>query len=207
VAAIASKTAGVMAMRIMGQSVTLSVPAGEAARSPRPTLPAVRRAARGEALDEGVLLGKMPGGRPPRGGPCGPPWASGRPSLYGAACGGGLPQRSLSPTWSHEADRPTRVHSVPARGDRRQTGGRWRVSHAARAQDLPRLSDCVGRPAKHAPLPRVQAHGRPRLEGLVSDDCTSGFEVVASLGRRRTSTVNEGIPRLNVVLATARRLG
>ena len=27
---------------------------------------------------------------------------------------------------------------------------------------------------------------------LVSDDCASGFEVVASLGRRRTSTVNEG---------------
>ena len=36
--------------------------------------------------------------------------------------------------------------------------------------------------------------------GLVSDDCTSGFEVVASLGRRRTSTVNEGIARLTIVL-------
>jgi hypothetical protein len=34
---------------------------------------------------------------------------------------------------------------------------------------------------------------------------TSGFEVVASLGRRRTSTVNEGTARLNVVLDTADR--
>jgi hypothetical protein len=31
----------------------------------------------------------------------------------------------------------------------------------------------------------------------------SGFEVVASLGRRRTSTVNEGTARLNVVLASS----
>ena len=41
------------------------------------------------------------------------------------------------------------------------------------------------------------------FEGWVSDDCAFWFEVVASLGRRRTSTVNEGTARLNVVLATA----
>ena len=40
--------------------------------------------------------------------------------------------------------------------------------------------------------------------GLVSDDCGSGFDV-ASLGRRRTSTVNEGAARLNLVLDTAHR--
>jgi len=40
---------------------------------------------------------------------------------------------------------------------------------------------------------------------LVSDDCASGLNVVASLGRRRTSTVNEGTARLNDVLATAHR--
>lgn len=41
--------------------------------------------------------------------------------------------------------------------------------------------------------------------GLVSDNCASGLAVVASLGRRRTSTVNEGTARLNVVLPTAHR--
>jgi hypothetical protein len=39
------------------------------------------------------------------------------------------------------------------------------------------------------------------FEGWVSDDCAFWFEVVASLGRRRTSTVNDGTARLNVVLA------
>jgi hypothetical protein len=38
---------------------------------------------------------------------------------------------------------------------------------------------------------------------LVSEDCTFGLEVVASLDRRRTSTVNDGTARLNVVLDTA----
>src|SRR5271166_6857075 len=41
------------------------------------------------------------------------------------------------------------------------------------------------------------------LRGLVSDDRTFGLEVVASLDRRRTSTVNDGTARLNVVLDTA----
>jgi hypothetical protein len=49
---------------------------------------------------------------------------------------------------------------------------------------------------------RSDARSNPAGADLVSDDCTSGFEVVASLGRRRTSTVNEGIARLNIVLAT-----
>jgi len=38
--------------------------------------------------------------------------------------------------------------------------------------------------------------------GLVSSDRTFGLEVAASLGRRRTSTVNDGTVRLNVVLDT-----
>ena len=40
--------------------------------------------------------------------------------------------------------------------------------------------------------------------GLVSSDCTVGLEAAASLGRRRTSTVNDGTMRLNVVLDSAR---
>ena len=40
---------------------------------------------------------------------------------------------------------------------------------------------------------------------LVSDDCASGFDAVASLGRRRTSTMNEGTARLTVFLDAACR--
>ena len=37
---------------------------------------------------------------------------------------------------------------------------------------------------------------------LVSDNCKSWLELVASLGRRRTSTVNDGTARLNEALDT-----
>ena len=50
---------------------------------------------------------------------------------------------------------------------------------------------------------RCDARSNPASGDLVSDDCASGFGAVASLGRRRTSTVNEGTARLNVVLDTA----
>jgi hypothetical protein len=52
---------------------------------------------------------------------------------------------------------------------------------------------------------RRHSRSNPACGDLVSDDSASGFELVASLGRRRTSTVNEGTARLNVVLDTARR--
>ena len=52
---------------------------------------------------------------------------------------------------------------------------------------------------------QCDARSNPACGDLVSDDCASGFDVVASLGRRRTSTVNEGTARLNVVLDTAHR--
>jgi hypothetical protein len=45
----------------------------------------------------------------------------------------------------------------------------------------------------------------PARGGLLSRDSASGLNVVARLDRRRTSTVNEGNARLNVVLATAHR--
>jgi hypothetical protein len=50
---------------------------------------------------------------------------------------------------------------------------------------------------------RCDSGSNAAFEGWVSDDCAFGFEVVASLGRRRTSTVNDGTTRLNVALATA----
>ena len=40
---------------------------------------------------------------------------------------------------------------------------------------------------------------------FVSSDCTVGLEAAASLGRRRTSTVNDGTMRLNVALDSCRR--
>ena len=60
-------------------------------------------------------------------------------------------------------------------------------------------------------LPRLESRGRdtmrlssnPACGDLVSDNCTCGFEVIASLGRRRTSTVKEETARLNVVLDIA----
>ena len=59
--------------------------------------------------------------------------------------------------------------------------------------------------SKAAAATRCGSRSNPACGDLVSDDCASGFEVVASLGRRRTSTVNEGTARLNVVLDTAHR--
>ena len=55
------------------------------------------------------------------------------------------------------------------------------------------------------PQPPHDANSRSNAAcgGLVSDDCKFGLGVVASLGRRRTSTVNDGTARLNVVLDTA----
>ena len=50
---------------------------------------------------------------------------------------------------------------------------------------------------------RWDSRSKAAREGLVSDDCTLGLEGVGSLGRRRTSTMNGGTARLNVVLDTA----
>jgi hypothetical protein len=52
---------------------------------------------------------------------------------------------------------------------------------------------------------RCDARSNPACGDLASDDCASGFDAVARLGRRRTSTVNEGTARLNVALDTAHR--
>ena len=52
---------------------------------------------------------------------------------------------------------------------------------------------------------RCDARSNPACGDLVSDDRASGFDVVARFGRRRTSTVNEGTARLNVLLDTAHR--
>jgi hypothetical protein len=59
--------------------------------------------------------------------------------------------------------------------------------------------------SKAAAATPCDARSNPACGNLVSDDCASGFDVVASLGRRRTSTVNKGTARLNVVLDTAHR--
>ena len=59
--------------------------------------------------------------------------------------------------------------------------------------------------SKAAAATRCDSRSNPACGDLVSDNCTCGFEVIASLGRRRTSTVNEGTARLNVVLDTAHR--
>jgi hypothetical protein len=72
------------------------------------------------------------------------------------------------------------------------------------------VDDTPTRDGSAASMPNAAAKARcdPRSAacgGLVSDDCASGFDAVASLGRRRTSTVNEGTARLNVVLAAAQR--
>jgi len=50
---------------------------------------------------------------------------------------------------------------------------------------------------------RSNSRSNPACGDLDSDDCASEIDVAASLGRRRTSTVNEGTARLNVVLDTA----
>lgn len=52
---------------------------------------------------------------------------------------------------------------------------------------------------------RCDARSNPARGDLASDNCASGFDVVGRLGRRRTSTVNEGTACLNVVLDTAHR--
>ena len=55
------------------------------------------------------------------------------------------------------------------------------------------------------PQPRHDANSRSNATcgGFVSEDCTFGLDVAASLDRRRTSIVNDGTARLNVVLDTA----
>ena len=55
------------------------------------------------------------------------------------------------------------------------------------------------------PQPRHDANSRSNATcgGFVSEDCTFGLDVAASLERRRTSIVNDGTARLNVVLDTA----
>ena len=55
------------------------------------------------------------------------------------------------------------------------------------------------------PQPRHNANSRSNATcgGFVSEDCTFGLDVAASLDRRRTSIVNDGTARLNVVLDTA----
>ena len=55
--------------------------------------------------------------------------------------------------------------------------------------------------ANAAAAARCGSGSNAAFEGWVSDDIPFWFEVVASLGRRRTSTVNDGTARLNVVLA------
>ena len=50
---------------------------------------------------------------------------------------------------------------------------------------------------------RCDARSNPARGDWISDDGASGFDLVARFGRRRTSTVNEGTARLNVVLDTA----
>jgi hypothetical protein len=57
--------------------------------------------------------------------------------------------------------------------------------------------------SKAAAATRCDSRSNPGCGDLVSDDCTCGFEVIASLGRRRTSTVKDGTARLNVVLDIA----
>ena len=57
--------------------------------------------------------------------------------------------------------------------------------------------------SKAAAATRYDSRSNPACRDLISDDCTCGFEVIASLGRRRTSTVKEGTARLNVVLDIA----
>ena len=65
-----------------------------------------------------------------------------------------------------------------------------------------RFAPCAPNAATAA---RCDARSNAAGAGLVADDGAFGFEVVASLGRRRTSTVNEGTTRLNLVLPTAQR--
>ena len=52
---------------------------------------------------------------------------------------------------------------------------------------------------------RCDARSNAACGGLLWDGCAPGFEVIGSLGRRRTSTVNEGTARLIVLVATAHR--
>jgi len=52
---------------------------------------------------------------------------------------------------------------------------------------------------------RCDSRSNPAGGDLVSDDCASEFDVVARRGRRRTSTLNEGTARLNVILDSAHR--
>jgi hypothetical protein len=59
--------------------------------------------------------------------------------------------------------------------------------------------------ANAAAATRCDSRSNAACGGLVSGDCASGFDAAASLGRPRTSIVNEGTARLNVVLATAHR--
>ena len=49
---------------------------------------------------------------------------------------------------------------------------------------------------------QCDARSNPARGDLASDNGPSGFDVVARFGRRRTSTVNEGTARLNVILDT-----
>ena len=101
------------------------------------------------------------------------------------------------------------VASAQSRSGRRDGSSAMRLGRIRRIGcDAPNINgELYPPPSPRTPQPRHNADSRSNApcRGLFSDDCASGFDLVASLGRRRTSTVNEGTARLNVVLDTAHR--